>query len=315
MLIGAIDIGGSKSIAGVVDETGKVLATRNIATEKTGCAANLVRCAAALRVAVEEYGLSVNELAGVGVSLPGTVDCTQTHLLLAPGAGWKDFPAADFLRRELGLQALWCENDGNNCARAELRFGGAPAHFIWLTVSTGIGGAVVAENRVVLGASSLAGELGHYRVETEQPLPCPCGSSGCLEAHASGSAISRQFSALAARDEGAAAMLRKLDMSADAAGCAALARAGFAPAGELFRRAGEYLGQALAPVVSILNPECVYIGGGVSRSLDLLLPGLRGAVQARAAAACANVEICATRLGYEASLLGAAALFLEKYGQ
>ena len=171
MYIGAIDIGGSKTIAGIVNENGELLIEKQIVTEKSDCAAHFNRCAALLLEAAAEYGVPAQALEGVGVSLPGMVDHSHSVLLLAPGAGWRDFPAAEFLREALGIRALWCENDVNNCARAELRFAGAPENFLWITVSTGIGGAVVADGRVLLGCNSLAGELGHCKVEFEHPLP------------------------------------------------------------------------------------------------------------------------------------------------
>uniref|UniRef100_UPI003A854159 ROK family protein n=5 Tax=Oscillospiraceae TaxID=216572 RepID=UPI003A854159 len=209
MYIGAIDIGGSKTIAGIVNENGELLIEKQIVTEKSDCAAHFNRCAALLLEAAAEYGVPAQALEGVGVSLPGMVDHSHSVLLLAPGAGWRDFPAAEFLREALGIRALWCENDVNNCARAELRFAGAPENFLWITVSTGIGGAVVADGRVLLGCNSLAGELGHCKVEFEHPLPCPCGSRGCLEAHASGAALSRRFALLLAEDPQAAALARE----------------------------------------------------------------------------------------------------------
>lgn len=312
MYIGAIDIGGSKTIAGIVNENGELLIEKQIVTEKSDCAAHFNRCAALLLEAAAEYGVPAQALEGVGVSLPGMVDHSHSVLLLAPGAGWRDFPAAEFLREALGIRALWCENDVNNCARAELRFAGAPENFLWITVSTGIGGAVVADGRVLLGCNSLAGELGHCKVEFEHPLPCPCGSRGCLEAHASGAAPlppvrppARGGPPSRRPRAGTGRVPRRGGLRRARAGRVFAARA-------LFDRAGGYLGQALAPVVSMLNPERVYFGGGVARSLGLLLPRMRSALDARAAESCAGVEIRATGLGYEASLLGAAALFLEQ---
>ena len=316
MYIGAIDVGGTKTMAGLVDGSGRLLLSKQIPTQTASPALHFQRCAQLLREVTAQYGIPFSSLEGVGVSLPGTVDESHQVLTMAPGSGWRDLPAAQMLREQLGHQLLWCDNDVNNCARAELRFAGAPADFLWITVSTGIGGAVVAGGRVILGCGSLSGELGHYKVELQNPRPCPCGSAGCLEAYASGAAIGRQFAQLAREDPETGRLAQEGGLPLDAAGCAALAKAGHQPALQLFQQAGRYLGETLAPVVSVLNPARIYLGGGVSRSFDLLVPAIEMAIQTRAAESCAQlVKLQPTSLGYEASLLGAAALFLEQAGR
>lgn len=315
MYIGAIDIGGTKTIVGILTESGAVLIQKQSPTEQSDCEATFNRCAQQLTEISSEYGISVHTLDGIGVSLPATVESKSGALLLAPGAGWRNFPARDYLRRRLSTRRLWCDNDANNCARAELRFGKAPRDFLWLTVSTGIGGAIIADGCAIRGCNNLAGELGHYKVEVNHPLPCPCGSTGCLEAHASGSAISGAFLRLLNKDPDLAAQVKTSGLPANAAGCAALAKQGCSPAQEIFGQAAVYLGKSLAPVVSILNPERVYLGGGVALSADLLIPKIRETILYYAAKTCSDTEICATALGYNASLLGAAALFLECSGQ
>lgn len=313
MYIGAIDVGGTKTMAGVVDERGRLLAKAQFPTLTADPNAHFARCAQLLRQVADQCGVPFGQLAGVGVSLPGTVDASHQVLTMAPGSGWREIPAAQLLREQLEGKPLWCDNDVNNCARAELRFAQGPADFLWITVSTGIGGAVVAGGRVVLGCGSLAGELGHYKVETQDPLPCPCGSAGCLEAYASGAAIGRQFARLAQEDPETGRLAEEQGVPLDAAGCAALAQLGHPAALALFQQAGRYLGRTLAPVVSVLNPAAIYFGGGVARSFGLFAPAAQAAIRERAAESCAGlVELRPTGLGYEASLLGAAALFLEQ---
>ena len=139
MYIGAIDVGGTKTMAWLVDGSGRLLLSKQIPTQTASPALHFQRCAQLLREVTAQYGIPFSSLEGVGVSLPGTVDESHQVLTMAPGSGWRDLPAAQMLREQLGHQLLWCDNDVNNCARAELRFAGAPADFLWITVSTGIG--------------------------------------------------------------------------------------------------------------------------------------------------------------------------------
>lgn len=305
MYLGAIDIGGTKTIVGVVGQHGQLLLKKQLPTHTASWAVHFDNCAAVLADCVRELGLALSQLSGVGVSMPGTMDCTRGHLYHAPFAGWRDVPVTDYFAKKLAGLTIRADNDVNNCARAEMRFAGAQGDFLWVTVSTGIGGAVVCGSRVICGVNNCAGELGHIKVERAKPQRCSCGAWGCLEAHASGTAIAREFAALLAQNPQAG------HYPADAYGCALLAKAGGEDARAIYHRAGEYLGQALACAINMLNPARVYIGGGVSRSLELMLPAVQEAIQRDVVAQCADVKIAQTALGYEASLLGAAALLLD----
>jgi glucokinase len=224
----------------------------------------------------------------------------RDRVLGSPSAGWGAFSVRPLLVPALGLdtERIFIENDVNACALAELRFAHGGDNFVWMTVSTGIGGAVVANGRLVRGAGFCAGELGHVKVEFERPRPCGCGGCGCLEAHASGTAIGRL-----AREAGLG--------DADAKRVEHLARKGDPAAATVLAQAGRYIGRGLAAAANLLNPERVYIGGGVAHALELLLPSLREEFSRGAIPQCRNVAIEQTHLGYEASLFGAAAVCLD----
>ncbi len=299
MHIGAIDGGGTKVLVGVVTADGRVLARRQESVPTADPAAYFARCGALLDGCAAECGLGLEALAGVGVSLPAMTD-GRDRVFGSPSAGWGPFAVRPLLREALGPAAArtYIENDVNACARAEVRFAHGGRDFVWMTVSTGIGGAVVADGRLVRGARGCAGELGHLKVEHERPRPCGCGGQGCLEAQASGTAIGRL-----AREVGLG--------DVDAKCVEALARAGEPAARLVLAQAGRWLGRGLALAANLLNPGRIYIGGGVSHALDLLLPALREAFARDALPLCREVVITRTRLGYEASLLGAAAVCLD----
>ena len=301
MLIGAIDAGGTKVLAAVMSETGEILARRKAAVPTADIPAYFSRCAEMLaECAQEASGAASAALAGVGMNIPGMVT-PDGRVLGSPSAGWGVFDArpllAGFLRADPAT--LFFENDINACALAEQHFGDAPHDYVWVTISTGNGGAAVVNGKLVRGANGCAGEFGHIKVEHAAPRLCGCGGRGCLEAHASGVAIARR------------AVEAGLPPGTDAKRCEELARQGNAAALAIYDTTGVYLGRALAAAANLLNPSTAYIGGGVAPALDLMLPAIQRTLATDALPQCRGLAVTRTRLGYEAALLGAAAVCLD----
>ena len=313
MYIGALDIGGTKTIAAVVNEKGLIAKKVQFRTTETDCERHLDYCAGILHNVLEELSIKDEDLAGIGVTLPGITDSLHGILIRAPYENWEMVQVGSILSKKFSGIPVFCENDVNACAVGEQYFGLGKKYdnYIWMTVSTGVGGAVVNDGKLVRGTDGYAGELGHLKVEYENPAVCPCGQSGCLEAQGSGTAINRMVREKVKEDAGFAAAIEKISINADAASCAELARQGNQTAVSIFEKAGEYLGRGISYCVNILNPQAVIIGGGVAASLDLILPGIKTAVSSCAFDAMQDVEIVETPLGYEAALLGAAALVLQ----
>jgi glucokinase len=304
MVIGAIDAGGTKVLTAVMTESGQVLARRQASVPTSDVAAYFQRCAEMLSACAQEAGASVGGLGGVGMNIPGMVTAGG-RVLGSPSAGWGAFEARPLLSQALGAApgGIFFENDINACALAEKRFGGADGDFVWITISTGNGGAVVSDGRLVRGAGGCAGEFGHLKVERERPHLCGCGGRGCLEAHASGVAIARR-----AAEAG-------LGAGTDARRCEELARQGCEAALAVYEQTGVYLGRALAIAANLLNPSRAFIGGGVSKALDLMLPAIRRTLAEDALPQCVGLSVQQTSLGYEAALLGAAAVCLDGLGR
>lgn len=311
MYIAALDIGGTKTTTAIADGDGQVIDRVTWPTCLRDSYENLGLCLHALDQLLEKHGLRREQLAGIGVSLPGIVDRESGTLLYAPFSKWENVAVADYLRRETGIQRVECENDVNACAVGELAFGLGKRYsdFIWMTVSTGVGGAVVVDRRLVRGADGFAGELGHLKVEYDHPALCPCGQLGCLEAHGSGTALNRLAARRQLEDPDFTEALAAIGAEKpDGKACAALAQAGNAAALEIFETVGIYLGRGISYCINILNPQAIIIGGGVSASLAYLMPGIEKTVKASTFAKMAFPRIVATPLGYEAALIGAAAL-------
>ena len=310
--LGAIDIGGTKTMVGIVSPDAQVLSKRLFATFTANCDMHLADCYTRFNNCLDELGITLNDLEGIGVNMPGMVDASTGILLQAPFAGWYDVDVKGVFERMFGTDKIVVENDVNACAIGELIFGNACDNFLWVTVSTGIGGAVIIDRKLVYGANSCAGEIGHVKVEYVHPAQCSCGQWGCAEAHGSGTAITRMFSDKVRQNVVLSELLTAKNMPVDAKTCSLLAKEGNPDAIEVFHLAGKYIGRALSYAANLLNPDKIYIGGGVSDSLEFLLPSLHEEFVKTTVRQCAAIDIVQTALAYDAALLGAAALALTK---
>lgn len=299
------DIGGTKTIAAVVRGR-DLLAAQTFPTDTADAARHFAVCAALRDPLCDKAGIGRSAIAACGVNLPGMVDTGNGRLLYAPLAGWRDVPARAFFADRLGLppERVAVENDVNACALGEHGYAADPCRdFLWLTVSTGCGGAVFAEGRLLRGAGGCAGEIGHVKVEYTRPLLCPCGQSGCLEAHASGTAMAAQLAA----DPVLADRCAARGLAPTAQSLCLLASEGDRNALRITDRCGVWLGRAIAAALNLVNARRVYIGGGVAQSLALFLPAIRRTVAACTVAGCADAELLPSALGYQAAVFGAAA--------
>ncbi len=199
-------------------------------------------------------------------------------------------------------------NDANLAALGEWTFGVGRGHhnLIYLTISTGIGGGIIVQDQLLLGAHGLAAEVGHITVMLDGPI-CGCGKHGHLEAVASGTAIARWVSQELAR--GVTSSLR-IDQNPSARKISLAASQGDKLACAALERAGSFMGQAIADFLHIFNPTIIIIGGGVSHSGDLLLDPMRRSIREHVLtpAYLDDLIVTTTVLGDDAGLLGALAL-------
>ena len=188
----SIDIGGSKTVIGIVDIQGNVVTSHKTLLPEKYDAEYLINhiCSEAKRYT--EY----NPIA-VGVTIPGLCDSEKGTWCYAPFSGISDFPISAMLKEKLGLE-VYIENDVNACAVAEKKYGACKndKSFLWVTVSNGIGGALYLEDKLYTGESGNAGEIGHFVVEENEARLCGCGRYGCLEAMASGKGIENEYASL-----------------------------------------------------------------------------------------------------------------------
>ena len=296
----AIDIGGSKCVAGLVDDQGAIIGKRRFVWQQLNEQAMLEDIYREGKALLKNYPTLTPSF--IGASIPGLADPEKGLWVEASFSGIRDLPIAARLSAEFGLPA-YIDNDGQACALAEHMFGAGrdTEDFLYMTVSNGIGGSIFANGRLYGGSSGTAGEFGHCTV-VENGRPCKCGLCGCLEAHAAGPAIAWNYQELG----GAPLPDGRL---ADAAEIARRAREGEEIALSVFHLEGMYLGKIIATACNLLNPSKVIIGGGVSLAFSLFEGSLRETVNMHLyRSANPNLQILATPLGYDGGLLGAAAV-------
>jgi len=312
MFLGAIDIGGTKTIVAVCDEKGDILEMENFPTENGGWVEHFSITAEKFIQCINKLQVGIDDLIGIGINVPGMVD-ENGVLIYAPHQNWRDVPVREYFSNFFRIDKIIVENDVNSCAIGERIFAGGGNDFLWITISTGNGGAIVANGQLIRGNRNCAGEFGHLKVEFDSPRKCSCGQYGCLEAHSSGTAVKEQFEEALLNDFQFKELVlnrqvKDKNFKIDAYGLSLLAREANPTAIGIFKKAGMYLGRAISYGVNISNPKTVYIGGGISESLDLILPDLIQELKKCAVEECGNVMICRTKLGYNAAIIGAAAL-------
>ncbi len=313
MNIGAIDIGGTKTIVAISDENSNILEKVTFKTPLKDCYQTFDLCCRYLYELTAKLSINISDLYGIGINVPGMFNSDTQKLIKAPFATWENIPVTEYFKIKLNFQKVFVENDVNNCALGEKYFGYQDLYnnYIWITVSTGIGSAIVINGKILHGNDNMAGEIGHVKVEYEQPIKCTCGAYGCLEGYASGNAITQKVIARIKDDNNFRNEFECRNLSFDAKGCSYLAEIGVPSAVEIYDNMANYLSRGIAAAINLINPQVVIIGGGVARSFDLLLPLIRKHIKNYILNTLSNVPIIQTKLGYEAALVGTIALVLE----
>jgi glucokinase len=306
-----IDIGGTKVAGGVVAPDGAILDTARRATPGRSVSATEDAISAVVDELADRHG---GPIVGVGVGAAGWFDRTGDTVLFSPHLAWRNQP----LRKELAdrlQRPLWVGNDADAAAWAEYRYGAARGSnlMLMITLGTGIGGGIVIDGRLQRGSHGVAGEWGHMRVVPDGRL-CACGNRGCWEQYASGTALAQTAREVAGTSRAAAGrLLERVGGDADRLTGEDVARAaadGDPLALELVTDVGVWLGQGIADLAAILDPEVVVIGGGVSMLGEMVLGPARDRLE-RALPGRGfrpGPRIVVAELGPQAGLVGAADL-------
>ncbi len=292
----AVDVGGTKLRAALVTSDGRVLHRDVRATPATSGAQAVVSAIAEACRAVRLATDAPRDLP-LGLCAPGPLNARTGIALGTPTiAGFTDFPLRQAVEDALQTEVI-IENDGPAGALGEWRYGGGRGtdSFAYITVSTGIGGGLVADGRLVRGRLGLAGHVGHLPVKPGGAV-CFCGQQGHWEAEASGTALG-----IKAR----AAGFRSLPDVFE------LARAGNGAAMEFTRRAADDIAVGLVAITHLTSPEVLVIGGGVSNAFDLLGPLLRERLDRSLLPSFRQVRLKKAECGDDCGLLGVGLLALD----
>ncbi|GAA0594382.1 ROK family protein [Streptomyces crystallinus] len=311
-----LDVGGTKIAAGVTDAHGEVIAK---ITPRPCPASEQDAVLTAVLDVIEElrdpYG-TAGGVGAIGVGAAGLVDWPQGRIRTAPNSGYRDVPLRALLQDATGLPTV-VDNDANTACWAEYRLGHRAPYMAFLTVGTGVGGGVVLADRLFRGSSGIGTEIGHMVVDPYGSQRCGCGTVGCLEALASGTALGRYGGAAAALDPGGTlATLAGGASHVTGETVSAAALQGDPTALAQLERLGHWLGIGIATLVNLFDLQLIVLGGGAAQAGDPLLKPVRASFEhfVTARAHRELPDIVPARLATDAGWMGAALLALEAQG-
>jgi len=313
------DLGGTKIAAALLDKDFNVLSrVKTQSPAGDGSEAVYTAICKAIQSVCEDTSIDPSKLSAIGGCAPGPVDSKKGVVFNTPNLGFVDYPLKSKLENSFNVP-VYIANDVNAGLYGELHFGAAKGMSNVLAISpgTGVGGAVIINGALYVGANGSAGEFGHMIVQPDGPL-CGCGQRGCLEAIVSRTAISQQIASFVHRGripivaEAAGSKLKKIKSGL-------IARAyndGDEDVAAIVQHAAKYLGVGLANLVNAFNPEAVIIGGGLVEALPgpLLTISTRVMKEMAMPSNGAAVEVLAAALGDDAVIMGAAQLAREAAG-
>ncbi|MER8182298.1 ROK family protein [Kitasatospora sp. NPDC094015] len=303
-LVAAVDIGGTKVAAALVDADGNLTAGARRPTPARAGAEVVLKTVLDL---IDELATDPRwpEVTAVGIGSAGPVDASAGTVSPVNIPAWRGFPLVEQVGAHPAVRVpVTLIGDGTAIAEAEHWLGAAAGHrsALCMVVSTGVGGGLVLDGRVHAGLTGNAGHIGHISVDLHGD-PCPCGSVGCVEGLASGTAIARYALAHGWRAPGA---------DASAAAVAESARAGDPVALAAFDRAARALAAGIAATATLVEIEAVVIGGGVAQCGPVLFEPLARHLDTFAALPFVRgIQVHRARLGTDAGLVGAAAAALR----
>jgi glucokinase len=313
-----IDIGGTNTKIGIIQfgDQFKVLKQGSIPTQvEDPSAVYMQRIAAATRDLIDAAGRP--NMVGVGVGCPGLINPWQGIVGRSPNMGnMENFALRDNLAKAIGLP-VEIQNDGNSSVLGEWLFSPASKgvnNIIIFTLGTGVGGGVVCDGHLLVGADNAATELGHLKVEWNNGAPCGCGKKGCVESYAGAAGIARialqQIVASGGKTSLKPEGINTKDISI-AAG------KGDRVALEVLKKVGEYLGRAFCLVVETFNPEKIIIGGGASAAMEFLRPGINATIDEFGSfpMTLQRVKIERSAFPDDINIIGAAAVYLNAHPQ
>lgn len=311
-----VDLGGTKIALGTVDEEGRLLGMLRYETDRRGGPGAVInQIVEGVRQLKQETAIS---LSGIGIGVAGQVDPGTGGVIFAPNLDWHNVPLGADLEKECSLPVV-VTNDVRAAMWGEWLFGAGlgAGDLLCIFVGTGIGGGIVCRGKALEGCTNTAGEIGHMTVDLNGPL-CHCGNRGCMEAFAGGWAIARRAQESVKADPASGSTILKLAGGKVEDITAKTVAQGFFDgdtlAVEIIKEATDALAAGIAALVNALNPCQIILGGGLIEGMPELVSRIDDGVRRRAlSAATARLNVCASKLGNDAGIIGAAALAMKTF--
>jgi glucokinase len=278
-------------VAEAAEDRPRIVGDATRPTPATGVDDVIAALAGSTRTALEQAGRSPRDVVAIGCSAPGPLDHVRGLVHVAPNIpGFENVPLAERLSASLDGVPVFVDRDTVIAAIGEGTVGAARGvhDFVYVTVSTGVGGAIVSGGRIVRGATNTAGEIGHWPIALDGPR-CGCGSHGCVEAFAGGRNLAEHYG------------------SRDAGDVFRAAQDGDTRAAELVARLEDAMEALAVGLVNVLNPSLIVVGGGIAEHepAHVLEPMRRGIRDRAFAVACAAVQVVPAALGADVGMIGA----------
>ena len=291
-----IDIGGTNIKIGLVDEKGKLVAKLKLPFEKNGCEFVCAQMADAIRGLIKEMRVDAQMISSIGIAVPGSVDVVRGTVINAYNLDFFNVPLKEEMQKHFPDIDIYLANDADAAALAELHTGVfvGKQTAVLITIGTGTGGGLIIGGKMHSGGNGRGCELGHMSLRYGG-VPCTCGNSGCIESYCSATWLKE------------AGIKAGLGDEADAKFVIDLAKAGNKTALAIFDEFIDNLSSAIASICSLLDPEIVALGGGVSEAGDFLYEPLKARVREKNFFK-ADYTIVPASLGNDAGMIGAAFL-------
>lgn len=300
-----VDIGGTKTAIGLVDYDGKLLAHMKISTDQGILPSQMIsRILDSIETLLQDNSLQEDDIAGIGVGAPGPLDVKNGLISCPPNLPqWIDIPIIQQFQQRFSLP-VWLANDASAAALAEKRFGVGRSsdHFVYMTVSTGIGAGFIINGELYTGTRGNAGDLGHMVIDPRVPGFCHCGQKGCFEYVASGTAIARLGTELIGKK------LNSIDVFK-------LYNEGHQQIARMVEEVFERIGMGCVALVNILEPDFIVIGGGLSNVGESLFQAVNDYVSKCALSPLGRkTRVIPSELKNNTGLIGASVLVWENMG-
>ena len=307
-----IDVGGTTVKLGLFSTAGELLDKWEITTRTENFGENILSdICEAMEARLAEKEISLDDIEGVGIGLPGPITNDGTVLQYV-NLGWGTFNVEEKLSEMFRGIKVKAGNDANVAALGEAWQGGGKDYddIVMITLGTGVGGGVIINGKILTGYNGGAGEIGHMHVDDNETDSCNCGRKGCLEQFTSATGVVRLAKRLMNNTDKETKM-REFGENITAKDVFDLAKEGDAGANEVVETMGTYLGTAMSHIAVVVNPQAFIIGGGVSKAGQFLIDAIKDKYRETCFAACGDAAVHLATLGNDAGMYGAAAMICK----